>query len=151
MARLARRSLRIKDLPIFSLSQSFRDLADTERLGADGWGLGFGIDRIEIDRGGRFGNRWVVKGIWGAIKFRIGWWDCWGGAKGNQTVDPSPEISPRTMYAACKSPHHNLHQPYQAIISKQDEQDATICTLLTSASTFPSASFRLVENKSPSK
>ncbi|CAL1126618.1 unnamed protein product [Cladocopium goreaui] len=30
MARLARRSLRIKDLPIFSLSQSFRDLADTE-------------------------------------------------------------------------------------------------------------------------
>ena len=94
MARLARRSLRIKDLPIFSLSQSFRDLADTERLGADGWGRGFGI-RIEIDRGGRFGNRWVVKGIWGATKFRISWWDCWGGAKGNQTVDPSPEISPK--------------------------------------------------------
>ena len=32
MARLARRSLRIKDLPLFSLQQSFRDLADTAEL-----------------------------------------------------------------------------------------------------------------------
>lgn len=37
MARLARRSLRIKDLPLFSLQQSFRDLADT----ADCWVGGF--------------------------------------------------------------------------------------------------------------
>ncbi len=49
MARLARRSLRIKDLPLFSLQQSFRDLADT----ADCWVVVAGWEQVEKERCGK--------------------------------------------------------------------------------------------------